>query len=634
MPFGLGDNLAALKVQIGADLTEFKKTASQMEKAVAPIANRLKAVGSNLSAFLTVPIVGLGAASLKTAADMEQLKNGLTAVLGDAHKAEKEFKALEKAAQLPGLGLEQAVRGSLQLQAVGFQAEFARQALSEFGNALAVSGGTPDDLQEVIRQLSQIRSLGKITAENFNVIRERVPLVGQAMQKAFGTTSIEAIRDAGVSADEFIRKLVEGLQEVPRAEGGLTNAFVNIRQAGVKALAALGNAINEAFNVEGLVTTFTAALGRLTETFQNLSPSARRFILVAGALAAAIGPVSLAIGGLVSALPVVAAGFAALTGPIGIAIGAIAAISIAVVSLSKQYESFSEFSRKIWGDIALSQIKSIDKMLAAYNSWLEFLGPVTAATRSLILEARKGLKDLGIGLESGGAQPLDLFNIFEKSTSAAREAVTKFKRAMDDVAAGTKGAGEETRKFAAAVNAVPILGPDNEGVLTRAQEGLWGMEAALRGVKNVAVQAAPELSKLTETVLAHTTSAVDQLANAIGGAALGFESFGDAVERVVRNVLADVASAIAKVLILKGLLTFIGGGTGFASSIVRDVAASSGVTSGFRAAAGSVSAPGAGAGSLSRVEFGDARLRGDTLLITVENAILDRQARGGSGVLG
>jgi hypothetical protein len=42
---------------------------------------------------------------------------------------------------LPGLGFEEAVKGSIRLQAVGFSADEARKTLETFGTAIAATGG-------------------------------------------------------------------------------------------------------------------------------------------------------------------------------------------------------------------------------------------------------------------------------------------------------------------------------------------------------------------------------------------------------------------------------------------------------------------------------------------------------------
>lgn len=323
----------SLDVHIGADLTEFKRELNNLDRQVRPIAQRMQSVGRSLTRAITAPLTAAGAAALAASAKFERLENGLATVMGSADEARKEIERLREVAQAPGIGFEQAIRGSQRLQAVGVEAGQARDILSEFSNALAAAGGTASDLDGVTLALTQIINKGKLSQEEINQLAERIPQVGTAMEKAFGGRTAEHLRDLGVNAQEFIAGVTEELSNLERVESGLSNAFSNAKIALVDAARSIGDAINEHFDITGIITKLTNALGEAVQWFQNLSAPVQKAVLAISGAAAAIGPLLIALGSVVSLLPIVAAGFSTLAGPIGIAVAAISGVAAAFTTL-------------------------------------------------------------------------------------------------------------------------------------------------------------------------------------------------------------------------------------------------------------------------------------------------------------
>jgi hypothetical protein len=132
--------IGKLLLKLGIDTTNLDKELGKVEKSMTKFGNTMKNVGSNLTQSLTLPIVGLGAASLKAFADMERLELGLTAIMGSSKEAEVELQKLRKTAENPGLALPQVVQASSTLQAVGLSADAARETITQFGNATARAG--------------------------------------------------------------------------------------------------------------------------------------------------------------------------------------------------------------------------------------------------------------------------------------------------------------------------------------------------------------------------------------------------------------------------------------------------------------------------------------------------------------
>lgn len=135
-----------------------KRRAEAIQKAGSGIAG----FGAAMTGAVTIPLVAMAKESIEAYGRLDALKRGLETVMGSAKAAGKEFENLKPVAQLPGLGLEEAVQGSVNLQAIGFSADKARQVMLQFGNALGSVGRGKEDLQEVVRQLGQLEGRGKV----------------------------------------------------------------------------------------------------------------------------------------------------------------------------------------------------------------------------------------------------------------------------------------------------------------------------------------------------------------------------------------------------------------------------------------------------------------------------------------
>jgi len=346
-----------INVVLGLDTTAFQRSIGRVEKQLQQFGSRLESVGTTLSQRLTLPLLAAGAASVKAFADFEKLSKGLAAVMGSSEAAEAELVKLREVAKLPGLGFKEAVQGSVNLQAVGLSADQARQTLRGFGAAIAATGGGAMELQEVQRQLTQIISKNRILQEDYGVLQERVPLIGKALQAAFGTTNIENVRAMGISGQEFVQRISEALIVLPQTQnltGGLANSLENLRDSLQNSAAQFGQAINKAIDLEGIISKVAAAVQRAADWFSSLNPAVQKTIVVAGIAVAAIGPLLFAIGSMakVSALAVsglgaiasaakgVGAAFTIMTGPIGIAVAAIAAAIAGVVYAYNKFEGF------------------------------------------------------------------------------------------------------------------------------------------------------------------------------------------------------------------------------------------------------------------------------------------------------
>lgn len=255
MPFKLAEAYVAIRGDTAKfsasvrnakrDTFNFSRTAKSALKGVAigigAVTVAATAAATVIGVKLTRSIMNVTKESVLMAAKFERLKKGLSAVMNSSVLATAELKELREVAKMPGLGFAEAVQGSINLQAVGFNAEEARKILLSFGNALVTVGKGRVELDGVILALTQMRAKGKVLAEEINQLAERVPQVRKVMMDTFGTGATEDIQKMGVSVEEFIEKMVVGLNRLPKAGGGISNEFENITDNIDQLRAAFGN---------------------------------------------------------------------------------------------------------------------------------------------------------------------------------------------------------------------------------------------------------------------------------------------------------------------------------------------------------------------------------------------------------
>jgi tape measure domain-containing protein len=386
--------IGKLLLKLGIDTTNLDKELGKVEKSMTKFGQNMSNLGSTLTQSLTLPIIGVGAAALKSFADMEKLQNGLIAIMGSSEGAAIELEKLRKVAENPGLALPEVVKASASLQSVGMSADAARETITQFGNAVARAGGGSEQFSGVTLALSQISAVGKVTQEDLNQIKERLPEFARVMKEEFGTVTAEGIRAIGVNSEEFITRSVSALSKLERANGGLGNAFDNLKDNVTNSLAELGKAINESLNLEAVFTVLSEKINYLVEGFKSLTPETQGFIVKAALIVAAIGPAIFIVGKLITTFGALAgtirlirttilfmttgvqAAFASLlANPVILGIvAAIAAIGAIALYVYDNWEAFASRFQNIWINIKNSTMKGVADFMKNIDKLQKFLG--------------------------------------------------------------------------------------------------------------------------------------------------------------------------------------------------------------------------------------------------------------------
>lgn len=287
--------ISDLNVRLGLITAGFDKQLAGVQARLRRSSQQMSDLANNMSLSLSAPLAAFGYSALQAAGDIEALQLALETTMKDAGRTVGEAKAeldeLRKAALAPGLDFEQAVKGSVRLQNVGYRAEEAREILVQLANAVAMSGGSAQELDGVTRQFGQMISKGRILQEDLTIIQENMPSITKAMNDAFGTASAEKLREMGVNAQEFVAGVTKQLALLPRVEGGIKNTLVNLRVEFTSFLAGVGTEIDKAFNLKKVADDIGKNLRGALEWFQKLDDGTKRTIVQFGLVVIAAGPV-------------------------------------------------------------------------------------------------------------------------------------------------------------------------------------------------------------------------------------------------------------------------------------------------------------------------------------------------------
>ena len=417
--------IADINVRIGAIIKPLEKALGDAERKLKRSGSKMAAIGSTLTRSLSVPILGMGAAALKAAGDYNALEKGLESIMTSNKYSpaaiKKEMELLRKESLKPGLNLEQAVKGSVRLQAVGLEADRARRLLAGMGNSIALVGGTATNLEIVNTQLSQMVGNGKILGQEIRTLKEQIPQASSILEKAFGTSSAEGLRDAGVSVDQLINTLITGLEKLPPATSGIKNAIANTGQAITVFLVSMGNELNDAFNITELADTFSTKLNDIATAFAGLDSSTKKTILKIAGFAAAIGPVFFVLGKVKLALAAVAgairtvfslATLKSLLNPWTLAFAAIVTAAVLIV--------------RNWDTVKKALVNVINSVITLYNTNLKFRASVEAigfVFKALWKTAKTVFNNIKLGV-SGLSQAIS--KLLKGDFSGAKGAITQW----------------------------------------------------------------------------------------------------------------------------------------------------------------------------------------------------------------
>ena len=389
---GFSNVLGSLAVVITGDIDDYlsdlgqvtdaaAKAVSDVEKqfsGLTEVGTQMAGLGAGLTAGITAPLGLIAGLSIDAAKDMDSLTRGLTAVAGSSDEAARQMGRLQEVAKLPGLGLEEAVQGSIRLQAVGVAATDAERYMMQFGNALATVGKGRADLDAVITQLVQMSTKTKVVSEDLRPVMERVPQVASILKDAYGTIDTEQLAKAGKTTQEVIGTIIGGLEKLPRVSGGIGNAFENLEDSSKRALGEVGKAFTPLIEkVVPVLETILAKVQEVAKWFADLPAPVQAAIGTLVAFAAAIGPVLTAIGGITAAIGLAMPALTAVAGFFGTSVALLAPWALGIAAALAALVALGVWVNENWEPIVAVLSAAWDGVqenwTAVWNAITDFL---------------------------------------------------------------------------------------------------------------------------------------------------------------------------------------------------------------------------------------------------------------------
>ena len=278
----------------------FQQKAKSVEKSLGSMEKRLSSLGKSLSLKLTAPLTALGAVAIKNADTQVQAEARLLNALDG--RAEVQERLLRQASEIQSrtvIGDETIIQQQAYLASLGLTEQQIRDT-TEASVQLAAATGM--SLDTAVKNLA--KTFGGMTGRLGESIPQLKELTKEQLQNG------EAVK--------YVLDNYKGYAETAAKKG--LGSMKQLQNAWGDFLEQVGAAMMP------VVQKIAGMLQVVVQAMQRISPEAMKIIVVIGGIAAAIGPLSLAISGIIRMLPMLASGFAALLSPVGLAVSAILAI--------------------------------------------------------------------------------------------------------------------------------------------------------------------------------------------------------------------------------------------------------------------------------------------------------------------
>lgn len=361
-------SLAEINIRFRADLKGFSTQMQSAQKQLDKTGRNLKRVGSNLSVGLTAPLLALGGLAVKTFSEIEGVSNAFNRL--DSPDLLSNLRAATKGTVADLELMQSAVKAEnfqIPLDQLSTLLEFARRRAKDTGESV-------DYLVDSI-----VTGIGRKSP----LILDNLGISASALKDELGGVS---------AASSSVADVTKAVGKIARQELGkmgedtltLKESFLQISTSVKNTFAELGSIIAD------LIKPVIPVIQNIAKSFQELSPTTKKWIVIIGGVAAAVGPL-LALAGTI--LPAILTGFTILTGPIGLIAAALTGIGIIIY--------------KNWAPIKQTLLDIANYFVDLYNESIVFKIAVEAvvATFKTFWEIGKfvfeGLKSLLSGLVDG-----------------------------------------------------------------------------------------------------------------------------------------------------------------------------------------------------------------------------------------
>lgn len=332
-------SLGTLSVNIDANMRGFNNGMNQLQGRMGNIASKMKSVGSAMTKFVTLPILAIGAASVKSAMDLEASEAKYTTVFeGMTEQADsfiKKFQELSPATTAEARNMASGIQDLL--VPLGFVREEATNMTGAFMNVTGALANFNSGTHTAEQVAGAMQSA--ITGEYDSLKGLGIQLdVNTVKQKAVAMGLAESTKE--VTKQDQAQVL---LREVYKQSTDALNAYTKENLDSKTKLALLNKSLQDMAASFGvlllpLINKATTFVKKLTDKFAKMTPTAKKVTVIIAGILAVVGPLILAIGTLIPLIATFGATISAAIWPVTLIVAAIGALIAAGWLLYKNWE--------------------------------------------------------------------------------------------------------------------------------------------------------------------------------------------------------------------------------------------------------------------------------------------------------
>ena len=274
MSFSAADLVATIQLggvdSVSRDLDRIRGKLNDTDSVASKLGKTGEAVFRGAATAIGVASVAAAAYITKlfaTGVAYNQLQQtsraAMRTLMGGAEQANEQMDKLDAFARNSPFSKSVFISAQQQLIGFGFEAQKVIPILDAVQNSVAAVGGSNEQISAIVSILAKIRSSGKLTAEDFNMLGERGLDAASLLAKGFGTTAAEIRKEVSkgtLDAGEAIDILVQQMDaKFSGAAANVKETFAGTKDRIAAASRDIGAALAEPFvskNGGGLAVTW------------------------------------------------------------------------------------------------------------------------------------------------------------------------------------------------------------------------------------------------------------------------------------------------------------------------------------------------------------------------------------------